>query len=184
MEKFSKQNATILNFSESLEEDFFDVYQELQKHYGCTYMSFRYESSEQNKKFNFCTNPDWEHAYLNDRLIDHCVLIKEGRKLAHHSLNQEVVACWDLILPTNAQERAVCDARKDFEIFHGMAFSIEKNGSRNLLSIATTENNKNFIRHLLNDPKKLKLLVHYLRKQADKDVILASKHYNIPEDKN
>jgi hypothetical protein len=58
-------------------------------------------------------------------------------------------------------------ARKDFGIFYGMSLSIEVDGIRKMLGIATDEQNKKFIRQILNNSEHFKMLVSYVRHYAD-----------------
>lgn len=162
-DQFSKK----LLFPALMEEKLYEALRELQKQYGCTYLSFRHELIDTGITLNFSTNPDWEHTFLSENLIEHCALVKEGRKLVHQKTNQNIIASWDLVHHNTSKERMVNDARKDFGIFHGLSLSIEENGARKLLGIATESNNTHFVRYILNEPQKLTTIVSRIRYYAD-----------------
>lgn len=179
-----QKSYKIVPFSNELEEKFYKIYRDLQKHYGCTYLSFSYEFTEINEKYFFCTNPDWDRVYIENKLIENCPLVNEGRKLLTHNHNRDVIVPWTFMAPKNKKEKSVDDSRKDFQIFHGLSLSIEDNDIRKYLGIATEEKNKNFIRYLLNDSNEFKLAVAKLRYFANamvKEITFSKKHVKLLE---
>lgn len=155
--------------SEPAELQFYKIFRELQHTYGCTYMSY-YESDTVKKEdiVGFFSDPDWGDIYTAEGMINNCALVRDGKSALEQNLNKNIVYPWDLAISQNAKERSVRDARKDFGIFHGFSLSIKQDNTFKFFGMATEENNKNFIRHILNDIDNLKKQVVYMRRLVQK----------------
>lgn len=161
-----KPNAFL--FPEEMEMDFYKSFQELQLHYGCTYLFFSYQNLESQDKITFQTDPEWNNTYIENDLFNYCPIIKQGAVIVKANINKDNLLKWDHFIPKNNKEKMVIDARKDHNIFHGLSVVHETEKVRKMFGIATDISNKNFERYVIDSPQTFINNIKQMRSKADK----------------
>ena len=133
------------NFPEKYSKNFFNIFRELNYHYGCTYFSYYIEIVALKKKFTFSTDPEWAKLFISENWMKDCPLMSIGWNI------NKIILDWETAPINNARQKNVSGIRSDFGYEKGLSFSNKAFGVMESLGLATDRSNFDFKDSILND---------------------------------
>ncbi len=151
----------ILNIAETFEQ----IFAELKKEYGCTYMFYLYEYGEH--KIAHSSHPAWYDLYFKENLIDHCPLLRLGHQNIDRNFDKETIVRWDSVNCLTKEESNVVGVRTEFKICHGISFGRSHGSFKEYLGLATDATNQCFPTLILMNKADINYYLQRLRSIAN-----------------
>ncbi len=127
---------------EKINENFDDIYQELNREFDCTYLFYLYEFGDQ--RIALSSNQDWYNLYFNDGLIEHCPLLRLGHRKFEKPFRAKAIVQWNKVKSLTSEEKNVVGIRNEFKICHGISFGHSFGNFKEYIGLATDESNRHF----------------------------------------
>ena len=111
--------TTVSSYADSiLERHFYAVYRQLEKKFGCIYLSYVLESEYLGKNIQFATHQEWNKCYYIKGLSKNCHIAKICREMKPK--NCSFTINWNLMLPDDNQSKRIHLLRRDFGFDNGV----------------------------------------------------------------
>lgn len=135
------------------------LFTELQKIIGCTYITYVFEDFETNKLCYFSTDPKWQEEFILTGMVNNCHIYLNA---IENSNNGMYAIVWNYLKKLTKLQKEIHHYRESKNISNGIGFLQQTNNFRESFSFASKKNNDNFYRNFA-DYKKIKNYLTTLR---------------------
>jgi len=149
-----------------IEKYFHSAYKQLEKQFGCVYLSYIIESQLLGEKLQLSTSKEWNSFYYEHGLSETCHIAKICRKM--HIQMRSYTINWNLIAPDDTKSRKTHTLRREFGFDNGATYAtILKNnhfGSYfELINIVGNSLDLNFYKELQQSKVTVASILRFLR---------------------
>lgn len=151
MSETSYKKSKCLDFPELLEIKLFQLFMEINKNFGATYMSYTFDKSDL-VRYSFRTDFKWANIYHNEKidgkpLIESCPLDIASRE------RKNTFLIWDAYTHRSQQKacRDIMGMREDIGLMHGITLSTYFGTHHDAIAIATEERKNDLSTRILLD---------------------------------
>lgn len=153
-----------------------NVYYNLEKSIGCTYLIYMYENLLTNEKFVYSSNWNWQDLLIGEKLINHCPIFLTAFNYLEKRNKGHIFVPWHLSPPTTKEERNVCGIRSEFNISNGFGYGAKGNGVRETLAFGGEAKDSSFYKNFIATPNVFydtlcKMRLSVLLKDHDKKLV-------------
>lgn len=142
-----------LEFPDNSEIKLFEIFMNLNKNYGATYMSYTFDRSD-IIRFSFRTDSRWAYLYHNESIIgkpiiESCPLDVVSRE------RKNTFIMWDLYGNQSQPKifKEIMGLREDLGLMHGLTLSTYFGNHHDAIAIATEEKDTDLATNILADNK-------------------------------
>ncbi len=129
-----------------------NVFSELEKSIGCTYLIYMYENLMTNEKFVYSSNWEWQDLLIGDKLINYCPIFLTAFNYLEKKAKGHIFIPWNQTPPSNKRERNVCGLRSEFNIAHGFGYGAKGYGARESLAFGGDAKDSTFYKNFIANP--------------------------------
>ena len=162
-----QQPNQFIFFEEKSLVSFDIICEELAKQFNCTYVSYALEMDD-GKRIHYYSNRQWQGAFIKERLIENCPLLKFAREVNGNMLEWNSLSGF-----LNKQQKYVMDARKSFNIGNGIGAKHVVYGMTEMTTFASSADNHEFYRIFIQNIKSFKKYVSALRTLAIASMVIS-----------
>lgn len=129
-----------------------NIFYNLEKNIGCTYLIYMYENLLTNEKFVYSSNWNWQDLLIGEKLINHCPIFLTAFNYLEKRNKGHIFIPWNLSPPSNRVERNVCGIRSEFNISNGFGYAAKGNNVRESLAFGGDIKDLNFHKNFIASP--------------------------------
>jgi len=129
-----------------------NIFHNLEKTIGCTYLIYMYENLATNEKFVYSSNWNWQDLLIGEKLINHCPIFLAAFNYLENRSHGHIFVPWHLSPPSNKDERNVCGIRSEFNIANGFGYGAKGNGVRESLAFGGDSKDATFYKNIIANP--------------------------------
>jgi hypothetical protein len=144
--------AKFLRYTNDSCLDAANIFHNLEKTIGCTYLIYMYENLQTNDKFVYSSNWDWQNLLIGEKLINHCPIFLTAFNYLEKRNNGHIFVPWYLSPPSTKEERNVCGIRSEFNISNGFGYAAKGNGIRESLAFGGNTKDSTFHKNFIASP--------------------------------
>lgn len=123
---------------------------------GWCHLSYSLELPNK-RKFYFYTNPEWEKKYIDEKLIDHCPLVRACRK-------SRFIIPWSSVLASNEVEKKVLNTRRTLAAYDGIAMSDYFCGAKEMCGLGVSKKYETLVYHNIQNQEFILAIREKIRK--------------------
>ena len=158
---FNTQNQiklTLFFFTNIAVKNFQEIYNELSRVIDCSYFSYAIETVD-NKRVHYYSREDWQEAFIKDRLILDCPLLKFARQ------SKVTMLSWSSLSSSlSKKERRVMSARESFDIGNGVGIrQTLPGGLIEMSTLASYRDNYEFPQKFMKNKDIIKENIRHIR---------------------
>lgn len=152
-----------------LEKYFYTTFKQLEKKFGCVYLSYVIEGGTYGEKIQFSTDKEWNILYFKKGLSEHCHIGKICREMKQK--NCSFTIDWNLIPPDDNKSRKVHLLRRELNFDNGVTYAtLLYNKSfgtyYELINIIGNNLDIHFYKEMRQNKKQVSLILKNLRERA------------------
>lgn len=129
-----------------------NVFRNLEKTIGCTYLIYMHENLLTNEKFIYSSNWDWQNLLIGKKLINHCPIFLTAFNYLEKITKGHMFIPWYLSPPSTKEERNVCGLRSEFNVANGFGYGAKGNGIRETLAFGGDAKDTSFYKNFIENP--------------------------------
>lgn len=129
-----------------------NIFHNIEKTIGCTYLIYMYENLLTNEKFVYSSNWDWQYLLIGEKLINHCPIFLTAFNYLEKRTSGHIFVPWHLSPPSTKEERNVCGIRSEFNIANGFGYGAKGHGARETLAFGGDSKDSTFYKNFIANP--------------------------------
>lgn len=157
------REAKLLRYTNESCIDAADIFYNLSKTIGCTYLLYMYENLLTNEKFVYSSNWNWQDLLIGEKLINHCPIFLTAFHYLERRSKGRIFVPWYMSPPSSSKERNVCGIRSEFNIANGFGYGAKGNGVRESLAFGGETKDISFYKHFITSPNIFHGTLHKIR---------------------
>lgn len=140
-----------------------NIFANLEKTIGCTYLIYMYENLLTNEKFVYSSNWNWQDLLIGEKLINHCPIFLTAFNYLEKRKRGHIFVPWHLSPPSTREEKNVCGIRSEFNIANGYGYGAKGYGVRESLAFGGDAKDTSFYKNFIADPQVFPDTLHKMR---------------------
>ncbi len=171
-----------IDFSDEDKAAFYHTLRQAAFDFGCNYISYVYELPAEGLRVGFTSNPDWQHQYIDDKMINHCHLWQTVRSYFDKTHQSAFILPWDTVKPNDSLQKEMILYREEMDVGrNGISFCTQTTGMREFLAFAPSRSENNFTHHLANNMDTIREIAKSFRSASQRRLTLEKEEKEIVE---
>ena len=166
-----------LDYTDDTKARFYQSLRKASNQFGCRYVSYVYENTDNSMRIGFTSNPDWQREYIDNHMIDHCHLWNTVSRYFIETNRSSLILPWDTAKPNDKHQKDIILCRDEMDIGrNGISFCTQSEGKREFLAFAPDLREPNFAYHLMNNLESVRDIAGIFRAASQQAVANKEEH--------